>query len=88
MVKDKRGELENDFTLNVCQSKLKRAKHMILEKLEGSFIDEYNKFEAYAQEIRRSNPESDVINIFKDVFAKEKRQFLRMYLCFDALKKG
>ncbi|PHT52623.1 hypothetical protein CQW23_07085 [Capsicum baccatum] len=54
----------------------------------GSFIDEYNKLEAYAQEIRRSNPESDiVINISKDALAKEKRQFLRMYLCFDALDK-
>ena len=43
---------------------------MILDKLEGSFIDEYNKLEAYEQEIRRSNPKSDVvINISKDVFA-------------------
>ncbi|XP_016582287.2 uncharacterized protein LOC107879869 [Capsicum annuum] len=88
-VKDMRGELENNFTLNVCQSKLKRAKRMTLEKLEGSFIDEYNKLEAYAQEIRRSNPESDVvINISKDALAEGKTQFLRMYLCFDALKKG
>ncbi|KAF3651238.1 hypothetical protein FXO38_16706 [Capsicum annuum] len=56
---------------------------------EGSFIDEYNKLEAYAQEIRRSNPKSDVvINISKDALAKGKRQFLRMYLCFDALEKG
>ncbi|KAM3360123.1 hypothetical protein P3S68_019835 [Capsicum galapagoense] len=69
-----RGELEKDFTLNVCQSKLKMAKHMILKKLEGNFIDEYNNLEAYAQEIKRSNPESDVvINISKDAFAEEKR---------------
>ena len=31
-VKDMRGELENDLKLNVCQSKLKRAKRMDLEK--------------------------------------------------------
>ncbi|KAF3643884.1 putative F-box protein-like [Capsicum annuum] len=84
-----KGELENDFTLNVCQSKLKRAKRIILEKLEGSFIDEYNKLKAYAQEIRSSNPGSDVvINIPKNALAEGKMQFLRMYLSFDALKKG
>ncbi|KAK4370019.1 hypothetical protein RND71_009494 [Anisodus tanguticus] len=54
-LKDIRGELEFDFRLNVSQSKLKRAKNMILEKLEGSFVDDYNKLEAYGQEIRQSN---------------------------------
>uniref|UniRef100_A0A3Q7J9Q9 Transposase MuDR plant domain-containing protein n=1 Tax=Solanum lycopersicum TaxID=4081 RepID=A0A3Q7J9Q9_SOLLC len=58
-VKDMRGELENDLKLNVCQSKLKRAKRMALEKLDGSFIDDYNKLEAYAQELKQSNPGSD-----------------------------
>jgi len=88
-VKDMRGELENDLKLNVCQSKLKRAKRMSLEKLEGSFIDDYNKLEAYAQELKQSNPGSDVlINISKDALAEGKRKFLRMYMCFDALKKG
>ncbi|KAH0706388.1 hypothetical protein KY285_010890 [Solanum tuberosum] len=88
-VKDMRGELENDLKLNVCQSKLKRAKRMALEKLEGSFIDDYNKLEAYAQELKQSNPGSDVlINISKDALAEGKRNFLRMYMCFDALKKG
>ncbi|KAH0645325.1 hypothetical protein KY284_033209 [Solanum tuberosum] len=78
-VKDMRGELENDLKLNVCQSKLKRAKSMALEKLEGSFIDDYNKIEAYAQELKQSNPKSDVlINISKDALAEGKRNFLRM----------
>uniref|UniRef100_A0A3Q7G1B2 Transposase MuDR plant domain-containing protein n=1 Tax=Solanum lycopersicum TaxID=4081 RepID=A0A3Q7G1B2_SOLLC len=58
-VKDMRGQLENDLKLNVCQSKLKRAKRMALEKLDGSFIDDYNKLEAYAQELKQSNPGSD-----------------------------
>ena len=44
-----RGELENDLKLNVCQSKLKRDKRMALEKLDDSFINDYNKLEAYAQ---------------------------------------
>ncbi|XP_059300213.1 uncharacterized protein LOC132052612 [Lycium ferocissimum] len=67
----------------------KRANYMILEKLEGSFIDDYNKLEAYGQELRQSNPESDVvINISKDALEEGKRKSLRMYLCFNALKKG
>ncbi|KAM3216779.1 hypothetical protein P3L10_026220 [Capsicum annuum] len=68
------GELENNFTLNVSHSKLQKAKCMILKKLKDSFIDEYNKLEAYAQEIRRSNPESNImINISNDAFAEGKR---------------
>ncbi|PHU22475.1 hypothetical protein BC332_07582 [Capsicum chinense] len=76
---------EDRQTVNYYVLANKRA----LTIIKGSFIDEYNKFEAYAQEIRRSNPKSDVvINISKDALAKGKRQFLRMYLCFDALEKG
>ena len=80
-----RGGLENDIKLNVCQSKLKRAKRMTLEKLEGSFIDDYNNLEDYTQEIKQSNPVSDVlINISKDALMEGKRKFSRMYMGFDA----
>ncbi|XP_019256297.1 PREDICTED: uncharacterized protein LOC109234687 [Nicotiana attenuata] len=88
-IKDMRGELEHYLKLNVSRSKLKRAKNLVLQKLEGSFIDDYNKLEAYCQELRLSNPGSDVvINISKDALAEGKRNFLRMYLCFNALKQG
>lgn len=46
-VKKMRGELSTDFDLNVTKSKLKRSKVMILEKLDGSFKDDFNKLEAY-----------------------------------------
>nr|XP_009797928.1 PREDICTED: uncharacterized protein LOC104244237 [Nicotiana sylvestris] len=83
------GELENDFKLNMTRSKLKRAKVMILEKLDGSFNDEYNKLKAYGQELRLSNPGSNVaINISKDTLEEGKRRFLRLYICFQALKLG
>uniref|UniRef100_M1DCK3 Transposon MuDR mudrA n=1 Tax=Solanum tuberosum TaxID=4113 RepID=M1DCK3_SOLTU len=79
-VKDMKGELENDLKLNVCHSKLKRAKKMALEKLEGSFMDDYNKIEAYAQELKQSNPGSDaLINISKDTLAEGKRKILGIY---------
>nr|XP_009794539.1 PREDICTED: uncharacterized protein LOC104241300 [Nicotiana sylvestris] len=77
------------FNINVSHSKYKRAKRMILEKMEGSFADEYNKLEAYANELRSSNPGTYVvINISKDALSEGKRRFLRMYICCHALKMG
>ncbi|XP_060200584.1 uncharacterized protein LOC132628837 [Lycium barbarum] len=88
-VKDLRGELENNFDLNVTKAKLKRAKLLTLQKLEGSFVDDYKKLEAYGQEVRQSNPGTDVvINISRSALEEGKRKFLRMYICFNALKKG
>ncbi|KAF3650004.1 hypothetical protein FXO38_17365 [Capsicum annuum] len=70
-------------------TKMKRVKRIILEKLDGSFIDDFNKLEIYAQELRDTNPGSNVvINISKDVLVQGKRRFLRMYVCFEALKRG
>jgi len=88
-IKDMRGILEKKFKLNVSRSKLKRAKTMALDKLEGSFKDDYNRLEAYGQELRQSNPGIDVvINISKDALEQGIRRFLRMYICFKALKDG
>ncbi|WMV33177.1 hypothetical protein MTR67_026562 [Solanum verrucosum] len=75
-VKDMRKDVDDHFSLNITYSKMKRVKRLILEKLEGSFIDDFNKLEAYAQELRNSNPGSDVvINISKDAWNKEKEDF-------------
>ncbi|KAH0773185.1 hypothetical protein KY290_010322 [Solanum tuberosum] len=83
------GDREGEFKLNVSKSKLKRVKRFVLEKLEGSYLDDYNRFEAYAQELRESNLDSDVvINISEEALAKGKRRFLRMYVCFQAMKHG
>ncbi|PHT89553.1 hypothetical protein T459_04666 [Capsicum annuum] len=62
-----RKNVHDRFSLNVSYTKMKRVKRIILEKLEGSFIDDFNKLEAYAQELRDTNFGSDVvINISKD----------------------
>ncbi|XP_075088333.1 uncharacterized protein LOC142170339 [Nicotiana tabacum] len=71
-------DLENRFSLNVSDSKLKRVKRMVLEKLESSYLEEYNKLEAYAQELRETNIGTDVvIQISKDAMEEGKRRFLR-----------
>ncbi|XP_075092524.1 uncharacterized protein LOC107822141 [Nicotiana tabacum] len=86
-VREMRASLKAAFNLNVSESKCKRAKKIILEKLEGSFIDEYNKLVAYANELKLTNPGSDVIiNLSKDALEEGKMRFLRMYICFQAMK--
>ncbi|XP_059302757.1 uncharacterized protein LOC132054800 [Lycium ferocissimum] len=42
-VKEMRNDLQATFNLNATHGKCTRAKRMILEKLEGSFNDDYNK---------------------------------------------
>ncbi|XP_018623654.2 uncharacterized protein [Nicotiana tomentosiformis] len=88
-IKDMKVDFESEFSLNVNESKLKRVKRLVLDKLDGSYTDDYNKLEAYAQELRKSNPGSDVvINLTKDAMEEGKRRFLRLYMCFQALKEG
>ncbi|WMV28961.1 hypothetical protein MTR67_022346 [Solanum verrucosum] len=88
-LKDMRKDLNDQFNLNARTSKLKRAKRMALQKLQGSFLHDFNRIEAYANELRLSNPGSDiVINLSKDALEQGKRKFLRMYICFNALKLG
>ncbi|WMV57583.1 hypothetical protein MTR67_050968 [Solanum verrucosum] len=63
---DKYKELEKGMTCTDIQN---------LEKLyaiaNGSYLDDYNRFEAYAQELRESNLDSDVvINISEEALAK------------------
>jgi len=88
-LKDMKQDLMDNFNLNTNDSKLKRAKRMALQKMQGSFLDEYNRLEAYANEIRMTNPGSDVvINLSKDAMVQGKRKFLRMYICFNAMKVG
>nr|XP_016442445.1 PREDICTED: uncharacterized protein LOC107767859 [Nicotiana tabacum] len=88
-VKEMKITLKNTFNINVSHAKCKRAKRMILESLASSFTNEYNKIEAYANELRLSNPGSDVIvTLSKDALAEGKRRFSMMYICFHALKMG
>ncbi|KAH0781133.1 hypothetical protein KY290_000731 [Solanum tuberosum] len=78
-----------NFELNVIEAKFKRAKKEVLENLEGSFVDFYNKLEGYATELRSCNTGSDiVIDLSKEVISNGKRKFLRMYICFKEMKLG
>ncbi|KAH0734613.1 hypothetical protein KY285_010320 [Solanum tuberosum] len=88
-IKDMKEHLDSVLDLDVNESKLKRVKRLVLDKLDGSYADDYNKLEAYAQELRMSNPGTDVvINLSRDAMEEGKRRFLRLYICFQALKEG
>ncbi|WMV10242.1 hypothetical protein MTR67_003627 [Solanum verrucosum] len=88
-VKEMKADLHRVFELNVSEAKCKRAKKEILESLEGRFVDSYNKLEGYATELRRCNTGSDiVIDLSKKALSNGKRKFLRMYICFKAMKLG
>ncbi|KAH0716097.1 hypothetical protein KY284_009002 [Solanum tuberosum] len=82
-LKDMKQDLMDNFNLNTNDSKLKRAKRMALQKMQGSFLDEYNRLEAYANEIRMTNPGSDVvINLSKDAMVGWK-EGLRPFIGLD-----
>ncbi|WMV47086.1 hypothetical protein MTR67_040471 [Solanum verrucosum] len=82
-------DLYRVFELNVSKTKFKRAKREILETLDGSFVDSYNKLEGYATELRSCISGSDiVIDLSKEALSNGKRKFLRMYIRFKAMKLG
>jgi len=89
-VNEMRKIVDDNFRLNISYSKMKRVKRLVLEKLDGSYVDDFNKLEGYAQELRDSKPDTDVIiNISKEALLEHgQRKFLRMYLCIQALKSG
>lgn len=86
-VADMKKDLEDELKLHVTLIKCKRAKRIIMQEMEGSYVDEFNNLEAYCQELRTSNPGSDVsIEISKDAMEEGKRVFSRLYICFNASK--
>ena len=88
-VKDLVDEAKAEMRLNVSTSKMKRAKRKLLTEMEGSFVAEFTQLEAYADQVKRCNPGSKCeIDLDKDKLKEGKRVFKRMFICFDALKRG
>ncbi|KAK9029956.1 hypothetical protein V6N11_031395 [Hibiscus sabdariffa] len=78
-----RKELGVYASFNKCQ----RARLNVLREKRGSYIEEYATLWGYASELLHSNPGSTIsIQVHRD--SDNKAIFHRMYICFDALKKG
>ncbi|MCD7448334.1 hypothetical protein HAX54_040778 [Datura stramonium] len=83
-----RRDLDDQFSLNVSYSEMKRVKRFVLEKLEGGYIDDFNKLEAYAQELRGTNPDTDVmINISKEALEQEKKKIFKNICMLSSFEK-
>ncbi|KAK4259587.1 hypothetical protein QN277_005903 [Acacia crassicarpa] len=82
-------EVERDFKLFVSKYKCKRAKRRIMQDMDGGFLDEFDKLEAYCKELKVSNPGSDVsVELSPEALEQGRRVFRRMYVCFNSSKVG
>ena len=84
------GQMKNtvleEMFADVSISKLKRAKAIVMQKAYDATRGQYEVLYDYQLELLRSSPGSTVvINRLPDV---EPPTFWRMYICFDACKKG
>ncbi|KAK4265108.1 hypothetical protein QN277_026204 [Acacia crassicarpa] len=85
-VTEMKKEVECDLKLFVSRYKCKRAKRMIMEVMDGGFANDYAKLEAYCNELKASNPGSDVsVELSGEALDQRIR---RMYVCFNAFKVG
>ncbi|KAK4269207.1 hypothetical protein QN277_022395 [Acacia crassicarpa] len=88
-VTEMKKDVERDLKVFVSRYKCKRAKRMIMEVMDGGFADEYKKLEAYCNELKVSNPGSDVsVELSGEALDQGRRVFRRMYICFNASKVG
>jgi len=76
-----------DLFADVSISKCKRAKSLVLQKALDAMKGEYSRVYDYQLELQRSNPGTTVA-ICLDQEIEDKKVFEKMYVCFDALKKG
>ncbi|KAK4283803.1 hypothetical protein QN277_000716 [Acacia crassicarpa] len=57
--------------------------------MEGSYVDEFNHFKGHYNELKKSNPGSDLsLELSKEAFENVNRVFSQLYLCFHAAKTG
>ena len=79
--------LEDEFKLHVTKQKYKRTKSIIINQMEGSYINEFKWLEVYCNALRITNPGTDVwVEISKDAFEEGNMVFRRMCVCFFASK--
>ncbi|KAK4260664.1 hypothetical protein QN277_003750 [Acacia crassicarpa] len=82
-------DAEEELMVSVSLFKCKRARRLIMEGMEGSYIDEFNHLESYCNELKRSNPGSDVsLELSKEALENGNRVFNRLYVCFNVARMG
>ena len=86
---DMKDEAKNVLKINVSKYKCKKVKRKVIQELDGSFRVEFDFLEAYVAALKRSNPGSKAeIELCKEALKEGMRVFKRMFICFDACRKG
>jgi hypothetical protein len=76
-----------DLCADVSESKCKRAKKLVMERIIDSTNGEFSRVYDYHLELVRSNPGSTVaVTLNPDV--TDRHVFERMYVCLDGCKRG
>ncbi|XP_065871882.1 uncharacterized protein [Euphorbia lathyris] len=86
---DMRRDAKSMFKVDVSEAKCVRARQLILEQLDSSYKQEYASLEAYASECMTTNRGSHLkVDLNREALRHGRRVFWRIFVCFDALKKG
>jgi hypothetical protein len=76
-----------DMCAEVSESKCKRAKKLVIERIIDQTHGEYSRVFDYHLELERSNPGSTIaVTLNPDI--TDRPVFERMYICLDGCKKG
>ncbi|XP_048135754.1 uncharacterized protein LOC125315334 [Rhodamnia argentea] len=75
--------------VNVSSSQCKRAKYKVMRTLMGTYKEEYAQIWEYARECKYRNPPSRIhVEVVEKPLLSDGTQFNRMYVCFEACRKG
>ncbi|KAL8477093.1 hypothetical protein ACS0TY_029415 [Phlomoides rotata] len=82
-----RQDVIDELEIDVTKEHAYRARRLALKKLQGNPGEQFSKLWDYAEELKRSNPNSIVIvgSVEDD---NGLSRFSNFYVCLDAVKKG
>ncbi|XP_019166889.1 PREDICTED: uncharacterized protein LOC109162659 [Ipomoea nil] len=81
-------DIKSELNLNVTVSMCRRAITGILKKLDIGYESQFKRIRDYAQECLNSNPGSTVKIHTTSTVPNSPLVFQRIYVCFNAMKKG
>jgi len=76
--------LKVEVNTSVCRN----AKAAVLKEVMGCYVEEFHNLWGYVRELRESNPGNTIILKTYTNNPEKKNYFDRLYIFFDALKKG
>ncbi|XP_058733914.1 uncharacterized protein LOC131605589 [Vicia villosa] len=80
------AEAVDRWGVKLSHDKAYRAKRRAMELIQGAGMDQFTHLRRYAQELLKSNPNSNVVVQCAD--SNEGPVFERIYVCLDACKSG